>query len=196
MKKKMILTLALASTLALSGCSGGSPEKDEATGQTHVDEGSEVESQDNEEEVNDESVKEDPASIEWNEEDLDATTNDNIPKALDVIDTMTIEDINDASEQINASEINKTPWKYYGKIINVTGEVAIIQEYPPEDGVENGEIVIATDDGTIADFIVIGSTGDITEGDYIDINGLPVGQVEVENQQGGMTTQLMFVGKI
>lgn len=104
-------------------------------------------------------------------------------------------------ETVTPAEAFKTPWKYYGKIIKVTGLVAIVQEYPPGSdlykaaGGECGEIVLVTDDGTYIDYLHIGSTGKTKVEDAIVLYGTPVGQVEANNKLGGKTTELVIVGK-
>lgn len=137
--------------------------------------------------------------LSWNTKDLNVETNGNISVAIDFIKKLA--DPKQTVESVTPAEAFKTPWKYYGKIVKVTGLVAIIQEYPPGSdlykaaGGECGEIVLVTDDGTYIDYLHIGSTGKTKVGDAIVLYGTPVGQVEADNKLGGKTTELVIVGK-
>lgn len=144
------------------------------------------------------------ADVDWNTENTDASKNGNLQEAYVPLIRMNMNDIQNQAIDLPSNAVNKAPWKYYGQLVRFSGEVGIVEEYPSgsdmskaiADGGEAGQIVLTTDDGTVVDFFVIGTTGIIVEGDYIDIIGLPIGSVQVENQLGGTTTQLAVVGKI
>ena len=137
----------------------------------------------------------------WNTEELDIAKNGNIAVAVNLLKGLTSTGIKDKAETPDPATVMKTPWKYYGKIVKMQGEVGIVQDYPPGGdiakalGGEGSEIVFVTEDGTPVDYAHMGSTGDVKVGDTVIIYGYPVGQVEVDNQIGGKTTQLVVVGK-
>ncbi len=136
----------------------------------------------------------------WNTQDLNVETNGNIAIALRLLRSDTAKTA--TVERVSAGVVFKAPWKYYGEIIELTGEVSIAQDYPPGGSIstslgggEVGELVLMADDGTIIDYMHLGSTGAINVGDTVAVNGYCIGHVEVENKLGGTTTQLMVVGK-
>ena len=94
----------------------------------------------------------------------------------------------------------KEPWKYYGKIVKITGVVAIVQDYPPGSAVTKAiggpasEMAIMANDGTYIDFIMLGDSGNVKTGEEVSIYGYPVGQDNVQNKLGGTTTELVIVG--
>lgn len=135
----------------------------------------------------------------WNTEDMDVSSNGNVPVAIEFIkDTA---NPTQAVESAAPAEAFKAPWKYYGKIVAATGSIGIIQEYPPGSDLYNlvggdcGEILLATDDGTLIDYLQIGSTGEAQVGDVVTLYGTPAGQCTVDNKLGGQTTELFVVGK-
>lgn len=142
-----------------------------------------------------------PKQSTWNTNDVDAESNGNITVAVELLNNGS--DIKIMAEDASPAAVMKTPWKYYGKIVKLTGEVGIAQDYPPGSdisknfgGGEVGELVLINDDSTIIDYLSVGSTGDINVGDYVTIYGYPVGLVEVDNNLGGKTTQLFIVGNV
>jgi hypothetical protein len=95
----------------------------------------------------------------------------------------------------------KAPWNFYGQVVSMSGQVSIIQEYPPKHqtskllgGQSASQIVLVTDDGIILDLFMPNTSGDIQVGHYITLYAYPVGLIEVDNRFGGKTTQLMLVG--
>lgn len=145
-----------------------------------------------------------PTDVQWNTRDLDIATNGNILVAGKILAGMDDEKFQSRITQVFVGSVNKSPWKYYGQVIAFPGEVAVIQEYPPQSDISNwianggecAEIVLVTNEGVIVDALVIGSTGNINVGDYITVNGFPVGKVDAPNQLGGTTNELVVVGKI
>ncbi len=139
----------------------------------------------------------------WNTKDLNIETNGNMRIALNCLQSLDPSEIKLNAENISPASALKTPWKYYGKILKVSGTVGYAQEYPPGSdiseafgGGEVGELSILTDDMTPISFMQIGSTGDINVNDYVVVYGYPVGLVELENSLGGTITQLAIVGKV
>jgi len=136
---------------------------------------------------------------EWNTGDLDAMANGNIEIAAKEIKKVN----NSRSVAINPAPANvkKRPWDYYGKIIKITGTVAVVQDYPPSSDYSKmlgspsvSTIVMETADGTIAQFLLTKSASNINVGDVATAFGFPVGTAEVDNTVGGTFTHVMFVG--
>lgn len=136
--------------------------------------------------------------VKWNVEELDVVENGNIERAIKLLQSS-----GNAAAPVITPEpfrVAKTPWNYYGKMCRFVGEVKALQDYPP--GGETAEmfggaaagIVLFADDDTIIAFFLAGSTGNLKKGDRVAVFGYPVGLVEVENQLGGKTTQLVIVG--
>lgn len=140
--------------------------------------------------------------VRWNIDDLDVTTNGNILVAVNQLGLVDAGNLEQQAESVSPAAVMKAPWKYYGKVLKLWGEVGIIQDYPPGSeiaqmvGGDVGEIVMLTADSTVVDSIQVGGTGDINVGDVVTIYGFVVGQVELDNQLGGMTTQLVVVSKV
>ncbi|AOZ93620.1 hypothetical protein [Paenibacillus crassostreae] len=132
---------------------------------------------------------------EWNTAELDAMENGNIHLAIDMLKAIKNEPVTPI--QADAGSVFKTPWNYYGKPVEFTLYVAIVQDYPPDS--ETGqigmlsEVVGTTEDGTIIDVIGLVPSGDIAVGDEITIVAYPVGHVTVDNKLGGQTDQLSVV---
>lgn len=132
---------------------------------------------------------------EWNTAELDAMENGNIHLAIDMLEAIKNEPVTPI--QADAGSVFKTPWNYYGKPVEFTLYVAIVQDYPPDS--ETGqigmlsEVVGTTEDGTIIDVIGLVPSGDIAVGDEITIVAYPVGHVTVDNKLGGQTDQLSVV---
>lgn len=149
-------------------------------------------------------VEADPIKVEWNTSDLDGASNGNLQKASTVLLKMNDKNFRSKITEAVAGSVNKSPWKYYGQVISFSGKVAIVQEYPPHstlsneiaNGGECGEIALITNDGTIVDSFLIGSTGIIRIGDFVTIYGLPLGIVGVPNKLGGITNELFVIGKM
>ena len=147
-----------------------------------------------------------PREVQWNVEELDVFANGNLRIARGVLAGFQEASLKESAEAAEPSLVMKAPWKYYGKVLSFVGVVAIVQEYPGASvlhgllgltsGQEVGEIVLTTADGTIVDYVHIGSTGDIRVGDTLAVYGLPVGHFNVVNRLGGLTQQLAVVGKL
>ena len=137
----------------------------------------------------------------WNTKDVNIESNGNI--SIAVRELKNSGDIKSRAENVPPATVMKSPWKYYGKIVKLTGEVGIAQDYPPGSdisksfgGGEVGELVLVNEDSTFIDYLNVGSTGDINVGDKAVVYGYPVGLVEVDNKLGGKTTQLVIVGNV
>lgn len=143
-----------------------------------------------------------PKQPSWNTQDVNIETNGNMLVAAEVLKGMSAEDLKKQAQEAKAADVMKAPWKYYGKVVKLGGQVGIAQEYPPGGDVsmafgggEIGEIVLVNEDSTFIDYLNVGSTGDVNVGDSTVVYGLPVGHVEATNKLGGKTTELVIVGK-
>jgi len=137
--------------------------------------------------------------LDWNYEDLDVSTNGNIQIAAKLVKSDDLQDV----FPVEPAVVVKTPWNYYGKVLELSGTIELIEDYPPGGDISQvfgggsvSEVVFMTEDGTIADFFMIGSSGNLNVGDMVTLRGYPVGRNEVENKLGGSFTHLILVGKI
>ncbi len=133
---------------------------------------------------------------EWNKSDPDMMSNGNLQLAVSMLQAM--EQLPKGTNA-DAEQVLKTPWNYYGKALTFTGQVAVVEDYPPSSdtaqmGIQS-DIVIESTDGTIVEFFSLVPSGSIKVGDQITITGYPIGRTEVENRLGGNFTHLMIVTK-
>lgn len=130
----------------------------------------------------------------WNANEPDAMKNGNIPKAIDMLKVMKE---TPAGEPVSPDEVMKAPWSFYGKPLIFTGEVAVVEDYPPgSDFGKAGlasDIVIETGDGTIVEFFSMVPSGSMKAGQTVSITAYAVGRTEVENKLGGSFTHLIAV---
>lgn len=134
----------------------------------------------------------------WNTSDLNIQSNGNLQVAAMAIKTLS------SANGVNhndAAAVIKTPWKYYGQLLCFSGMVEVAEDYPAKSNISNvlqtqeaGEVVIQHEDGTILDFFLVGSTGNIRVGQPVSLCGLPIGRLEVPNRVGGTFTHLVLVG--
>ncbi|MFD1885047.1 hypothetical protein [Paenibacillus wenxiniae] len=133
---------------------------------------------------------------EWNKSDPDMMSNGNLQLAVSMLQAM--EQLPKGTHA-DAEQVLKTPWNYYGKALTFTGQVAVVEDYPPSSdtaqmGIQS-DIVIESTDGTIVEFFSLVPSGSIKVGDQTTITGYPIGRTEVENRLGGNFTHLMVVTK-
>lgn len=137
--------------------------------------------------------------LKWDTSDTNINNNNNMDTAVSLIKSDG--DLRSKAAITDPASVAKAPFKYYGKVIQATGEIVDIQDYAAGNdwsnnlgGDEAGQIVIVTDDETAIDMFVVGSTGDLKNGDIVTLYGYPIGLVDVDNKLGGKTTQLAIVG--
>lgn len=149
------------------------------------------------------SIEEPPAAQEtpapvWNFDDADASTNGNVLPASRLMLSGDLA----APKDIDAASALKRPWDHYGQLVCFSGMVGIVNDMPPGDeiskalGGQAAEVVIATADQTLVDAIIIGSSDTLKPGDSAKVCGLIAGRVDVENQLGGQSTQLLMVARL
>ncbi|NOV01317.1 hypothetical protein [Paenibacillus planticolens] len=130
----------------------------------------------------------------WNKSEVDALKNGNLPLAVNMIKAIKE---TPAGEKISPETVIKTPWTYYGKAISFTGNVGVVDDYPPDSDFGKAglaaEIVIECEDGTIVDFFSMTPSGKMKIGEDVTITGYVVGRTEVENKLGGKFTHLIAV---
>lgn len=135
----------------------------------------------------------------WNMSDLNVASNGNLPIAIQILKSSSTS-IKSDSKNPAPDKVFKEPWTYYGKVVKISGVVAIVQDYPPDSNVSKAmggsasEMVLVANDGTYVDFLMMGDSGNVKTGDTVSIYGYPVGQDNVTNKLGGKTTELVIVG--
>lgn len=136
----------------------------------------------------------------WNTEDLDPTTSGNLEMAI--ITFRNKPDVQSSAVDAIAADVMRRPWDYYGQAVRFSGQVAVLQDYPPGHNIskalggESCEIVMTADDGvTIIDGMLLGNTKGLQIGDYVTFCGYPCGILEVDNKIGGKFSHLVVVGR-
>lgn len=172
MTKRQIVTVIVAAALLFSGC-----DKNQST---------------------ENSTK---AIGEFNKSDKSIETNGNVAVAIAKI-------INDGGivigvpEQINASELTKSPYSSIGKLVKVKGKVYQLEELPHNEGFKGrwAEILMSSPNKNNAfgvstiDFMYSGDISAINSGDVITCSGYFVGTFQSQNAMGGAVESLVFVG--
>lgn len=129
---------------------------------------------------------------DWDMSEMDAMKNGNPQLSFQMLDA--IGDTAVTPTTVRAGSVFKAPWNYYGKPIQFTVDVAIVQDYPPDgDSYIKSEVVGQAPDDTILDIFSMVASGDIQVGDQITLVAYPVGLVTVDNKLGGQTDQLALV---
>lgn len=136
----------------------------------------------------------------WNKSDINAQSNGNIAIAANIVKRNKAA-IKENAQTVNAAEVMRRPWDYYGKVYKFQGVAEVLQDYPPASdlgkllGGECCEIVMTADNQeTIVDGIVLGSTKGLQEGSIAEIYGYVAGTMEVPNKIGGNFTHLVVIG--
>ena len=190
----------------------GSKDKTPATSNTtQSQEVKKVETAKKEEPKKEEVKKEEPKKEEpkpvakkkepnWNKSEIDATKNGNMAIAAEIVRTEK-DSIKQNAETVNAADVIKRPWDYYGKVYKFQGESAVLQDYPPTSDIGKAlggdacEIVMTCGaQETIVDGMLAGNTKGLQEGSTVEIYGYVVGTMEVDNKIGGKFTHLIVVG--
>ena len=91
-----------------------------------------------------------------------------------------------ADDKITSKHLNKNVTPYLEKVVNFAGDVIQIEEGTLDDGTPYSLILIED-----MDFNAIYAIGyhatDILEGDFVEIWGLPLGEYQYSNTDGGVT---------
>lgn len=144
-----------------------------------------------------------PMEQEWNTTDTDIMSNGNAVIAADIVNYYTEGQLRQLAEPVDETEAIKAVWKYYGKVIQIGGDVGFVTAYAPgsdmsiafANGEECYEVHMISDLGVSVGILMIGDSASVKEGDYITVYGLPVGLFENENAYGGIVNELFLVGK-
>lgn len=149
--------------------------------------------------ANTQPAKQQDSKPNWNIKEVDATKNGNLQVAVKLLQTAG--DIKKNAETPDPATVIKSPWNYYGKIMKVTGTVAVVQDFPTGsdyskvlDGKDSSDIVITTQDETIVEMLSSIPSGTLKVGNTITLYGYPIGNSEVSNRVGGKDTHLFLVG--
>jgi len=192
MKMKSTLAVLAACTVLLTGCSS---EAVDSVKQSVKEEVTKVA-----EEATEQIVAEvTNTSMEWDKSDINIQNNGNVPVAINHLKQAG--DLKSIAKDAVPGDVFKKPWDFYGQVVKLTGEVGLVQDYPPDSeitkmmgGKESSEIVLVTEDLTFVDFLISGNSGNVQVGDTVTVYGYPCGQAAVTNKMGGQTNQLVLVG--
>ena len=128
--------------------------------------------------------------------------NDNLYKAANLIRDYPDYVHNAQENWINVSDAMKKPWDYYGKVVNLSGEIYGIEQLPPKDSIAkkfNGKCYSAM---MIVgnEYLAVWIAGDagadgVSENSIINIKGYICGHVTLQNNFGGTNQKgICFVG--
>jgi|GEM_PF-1954410 len=139
------------------------------------------------------------SQFEWNTTEIDATKNGNIAVAVNWL--LRNPTIRASAISPQPELVAKTPWNYFGKVVKLTGTVAVVQDFPQGSdfgqslgGQNASDIVTVTADGTIVELFCMKASGSVKVGDIANLFGYPVGNLDVENRLGGKDPHLILVG--
>ena len=139
-------------------------------------------------------------TYKWNTKEIDAAKNGNLPIAIKKMKADG--NIKNMANVVAPADVAKRPWDFYGKVIKFSGRAGVVQDYPAGNDISKtmggscAEVVIETEDGTIVDAFVSGSSGSLRVGQNAVLYGYPVGITEVQNKMGGKFTHLIIVGQL
>ena len=101
---------------------------------------------------------------------------------------------------INVADAMKKPWEYYGKVVNMSGYVYAIEQFPPGSstakffGGQCYYAMLATDDGVAVSMHIIGDSSGVEENMRLNVKGYIYGHEKLVNKLGGGSRGLAFVG--
>lgn len=140
----------------------------------------------------------------WNTATTDLTQNsDNEVKAFRLIYRYP-EYIHSAPDNwIDVADALKSPWKYYGQIVKMSGYIYSIEQFPP--GSEFAKTfpegcysaMLNAGDGynpLSVSMIIIGSPDNIYNGDIVSVKGYIYGHAELVSGTGGRARGITFAG--
>ena len=140
----------------------------------------------------------------WNLKTTDTSNNHaNWEKATDLVKKYP-DYIHGAAENwVDAEDVLKKPFEYYGKVVNMSGRVYSIEQLPPGNSVAKFfggkcyHAMLAVTEGyapiTVSMYIVGDSSG-IAEDSYINVKGYIYGHAKLVNRLGGGSRGIAFVG--
>jgi hypothetical protein len=143
--------------------------------------------------------------IKWNTKDTDALANGNFQKAVKFYDSLTDADVPSIEWIVDdISQVNNAPWRYYGQMIELEGEIYEMIVYPPgsyesnlfADGEELSEFHIYYEEKDLWVILSVKGRVDAIEGDWIHAVASPVGYIYGINAFGGEVANLLLYGMV
>lgn len=122
---------------------------------------------------------------QWNMAEVDAVKNGNWFWAQ----LKAIEPNNLRLNAISPAPIDvfKRPWEFYGKAVKLTGNVRLVEDFPPGNPVSQAlggtasAILLITNDSTIVYAELVGTSGNIIQGSQVSVYGFVAGTLEASN---------------
>ncbi len=140
----------------------------------------------------------------WDTSDPDVDTNGNIERAVTWIKTG---ERGIPVKSANAEQVQKSPWRYYGRNLCFAGQVGFVEDYPPGSdhsyslgGGQTAQVVLTVNNSfngnvitshkeTYVLFYLLGGSGNLSVGgSEVELCGLPVGRATLES---GITSLAM-----
>ena len=126
--------------------------------------------------------------------------NDNLYKAANLIRDYPDYVHNAPENWIDVVEAMKKPWDYYGKVVNLSGQIYSIEQLPPKDSIAkkfDGKCYSAMMmvGGEYLAIWIAGDSDGIPEYGTINVKGYICGHVTLQNSMGGTNQKgICFVG--
>lgn len=137
-------------------------------------------------------------TLQWNTQIIDAAKNGNAFLAL-----YSLEETNNTSP-VNAlvSDILTKPSIYIGKYLQLSGTIQSVQIYPRQNNLFNliinnaAEVtIVGNDGGSLVDCLLVNGGTNLTIGNSITIAGYTPGIRSIQNSQGAVIPELVFIGR-
>ncbi|GAF65018.1 hypothetical protein BTS2_1915 [Bacillus sp. TS-2] len=96
-------------------------------------------------------------------------------------------------EEIDIKALDKDATPYLSTITSFTGYVVQIEEFDYGEGQRLTNAIIS-DDYSVYDVLLFGSSDGIYDEDYVTFYGLPMGKYAYDNVEGGHTISQFFLG--
>lgn len=138
----------------------------------------------------------------WNTSDANAQVNGNTWVAWRKVAGQEIGALRQVGRDVLLGDVQTAPWKYFGQVVAVGGQVGTIYEFAPESDWRkqtgsNGELIYLTAfDGMAVEFVNAGPVGVTTRGNFLSGWGYAVGYVAIGLANGGRVQGLRIVGRV
>lgn len=132
----------------------------------------------------------------WDTENLQDNQK-NLEKAILFVATNSDYVKNAPENYVDLNDASKTPWKYYGKIVDISGPVGVVTQEPPGHSISkvfDGEYFHTVIQGDFPVSTNIKGMASVSEGQRMHVKGLIVGTTKLTNRFGGGSTGIEFVG--
>lgn len=200
MKKKALLVLFASLALITSACGSSNDSANESNNSetANESEGKDTSSSSTKDEGNKESAVTNADNYATHiplitEEKLELSDQsyEYIKAHIDLFPAKTPETVTKVKQGIDASvtskHLNKNATPYLETIISVSGSIVQIEEDALDDGTPIAIILLQDNEFNAFQAVMYNTTGDILEGDSIQIWGLPLGPSYFDNISGGTT---------